>query len=399
MRSITAEEYPAFAEAVGTAFATEVRPVDLALWRRVTELDRTVASYDGARIVATGTADSLQVTVPGGAAVPMAGITAIGTLPTHRRRGLLTQTMRRLLDDARGRGEPLAGLFASEAVIYGRFGFGCAAGGANLTIDTRRATFAASPALAGRMRLLDEDEAREVLPPIYEQSRPLTPGMLSRSAARWDVAFHDPEHLRDGAGRQFVVTDRDRGYARYRIKEAEDPAGPACTLHVLELVATDDEALAGLWRYLLDVDLVVTVRASLRPVDDLLPLLLADPRQAVTRVVDSLWLRVLDVPAALAARTYAADGSLVLQVRDDFCAAVTGTYLLEARDGRGRCAPTGAAPHLSVEARDLGAAYLGGIRPSQLARAGRVTEHRAGALAEADRMFLSSPAPWCPFEF
>lgn len=307
--------------------------------------------------------------------------------------------MPRLLDDARARDEPLAGLFASEAVIYGRFGFGCAAGGLGLTIDTRRAAFARPPDLAGRMRLLDETDARETLPAIYEQARPRTPGMLSRSAARWEWAFHDPEHLREGAGRQFVVADRDRGYARYRIKEDADPAGPAGTLRVLELVAVDDEALAGLWRYLLDVDLVVTVRASLRPVDELLPLLLTDPRQAVTGIVDGLWLRVLDVPTALAARTYAADGSLVLAVRDDFCPAVAGTYLLEARDGRGRCAPTGAAPHLSLEARDLGAVYLGGVRPSQLARAGRVTEHRPGALAHADRLFLSSPAPWCPFEF
>lgn len=399
MRSITADEYPAFATAVETAFAAEARPEDIALWRRITELDRTVATFDGSRIVATGTADSLQVTVPGGAAVPMAGITAIGTLPTHRRRGLLTRTMRRLLEEARDRGEPLAGLFASEAVIYGRFGFGWAASGLRLTIDRRRAAFSAPPDLRGRMRLLDVTEAREVLPGIYEDARRGCPGMLSRSPARWEWAFHDPEHLREGAGRLFIVADRDRGYARYRIKEAEDPAGPAGTLIVNELVATDDDALAGLWRYLLDVDLVVTVQASLRPVDDPLPLLLADPRQAVAGVSDSLWVRVLDVADALAARTYSADGALVLEVRDDFCPSLAGTFLLEARDGRGRCAPTGAAPHLSLAARDLGAVYLGGVRPSQLARAGRVTEHRPGALAEADRLLLTTPAPWCPFEF
>lgn len=399
MRSITAEEYPAFATAVETAFALEARPADIALWRRITELDRTVAAFDGSRIVATGTADSLEVTVPGGAAVRMAGITAIGTLPTHRRRGLLTRTMRRLLDDARDRGEPLAGLWASEAVIYGRFGFGWAASGLHVTVDTRRAAFTAPPDLRGRMRLLDEAEARAMLPRIYEQARPGTPGMLSRSSARWEWAFHDPEHLREGAGRQFIVADRDRGYARYRVKEAEGPAGPDGTLIVQELVAADDDALAGLWRYLLDVDLVSTVQARDRPVDDPLPLLLLDPRQAVTGVSDSLWVRVLDVPAALAARTYPADGALVLEVRDDFCPAVGGTFLLEARDGRSRCAPTGAAPDLSLAARDLGALSLGGVRPSQLARAGRVTAHRPGALAVADRLFPTAPAPWCPFEF
>lgn len=399
VRAITTDEFAAFAAAVETAFADEARAEDVALWRRITEVDRTVAVFDDARIVGTGTADSLQVTVPGGAGVAMAGVTAIGVLPTHRRRGLLTGMMRRLLDEARERGEPLAGLWASESSIYGRFGFGWATSGARLTVNTRRAAFVAPPAAGPRPRLLDPGAIPTELPAIYEATRPLVPGMLTRTDARWAWAGHDPEHLRDGASRRFAVAMGDSGYALYRVNHDEDDAGVAYTLIVEELVAADDHTLARLWRYLLDVDLVTTVRADNRPVDDPLPRLLADPRQAVTHLVDTLWLRVLDVPAALAARSYPAAGSLAFTTHDPFLPDLAGTYLLEVRHGRARCARTNEDTELTLGAADLGAIYLGGIRPSRLARAGRVVEHAPGALARADDLFATSPAPWCPFVF
>lgn len=399
VRAVTDDEYEAFAAAAETAFGSEARSEDLVLWRQITELDRTVAVFDDGRIVGTGAADSMAVTVPGGAAVPMAGVTAVGVLPTHRRRGLLTAMMRHLLDDAHRRGEPLAGLWASESAIYGRFGFGWAASGTRLHVDTRRAAFAAPAPVGPPTRLLDPDDAATALPGIYEAARPLVPGMLSRSPARWAWARHDPEHLREGASRRFTVAAGDRGYAMYRIKEGEDDAGAAFTLIVEELVAADDRTLAGLWRYLLDVDLVTTVRAHNRPVDDPLPLLLADPRQAVARLLDTLWIRVLDVPAALTARTYPTSTSLAVRVHDAFCPWVAGTYLLEVRHGQARCAPTGEDAELAVDAAALGAVYLGGTRPSQLARAGRVTELAPGALARADDLFATAPAPWCPFVF
>lgn len=398
VRAVTGDEYEAFATAVETAFGSEAREEDTAHWRRITELDRTLAVFDDGRIVATGTADSMALTVPGGAQVPMAGVTAIGVLPTHRRRGLLTGMMRRLLDDAHERGEPVAGLWASESSIYGRFGYGLAASALRLTIDTCRAGFAV-PVPPRRTRLLAPDEVPGVLPGVYERARPLVAGMLSRSAARWAWVRHDPEHRRGGASRRFAVVSDDRGYALYRIKEGDDAAGAASTLLLEELVAADDETLAGLWRYLLDVDLVTTVQAANRPVDDPLPLLLADPRQAVARLVDTLWLRLLDVPTALAAREYPTSGSLAFAVRDAFCPWVAGTYLLEIRHGQARCAPTGQAPQLTFGAAQLGAVYLGGVRPSQLARAGGITELERGALARADTLFVTARAPWCPFEF
>lgn len=398
LRAVTDHEYEAFATAVATAFGADTRPEDVALWRRITELDRTVAVFDEGRIVGTGTVDSLELTVPGGVGVPMAGVTAIGVLPTHRRRGLLRTMMRRLLDEAHDRQEPLAGLWASESSIYGRFGFGWAVSGTHLEIDTRRAAFAAPPAQA-RLRLVDPAETTAALAEIYERARPLLSGMLSRSHARWARVGHDPEHLRDGASRRLGVVADDRGYALYRIKEGEDAAGIASTLLAEEVVATDDETLAGLWRYLLDMDLVTTVKAHYRPVDDPLPLLLADPRQAVTGLVDTLWLRLLDVPAALTARRYPSAGSLVFALHDVFCPWASGTYLLDVRDGQARCAPTGLAPHVELGAAELGALYLGGVRASQLARTGRITELQPGALARADNLFVTARAPWCPYVF
>lgn len=399
MRAVTAAEYGAFATAVESAFGTEAHAEDVAIWRAITELDRTVAVFDDGRIVGTGTVDSLHVTVPGGGAVAMADVTAIGVLPTHRRRGLLTAMMRRLLDDARRRGEALAGLWASEAAIYGRFGFGQAASGLHLTIDTRRAAFATPAAAPPRLRLLDPAEIPNVLPAVYERARPLAAGMLTRSPARWQWARHDPEHLRDGASRRFAVVAGDAGYALYRIREDEDAAGAADRLIIEELVAAEDTTLAGLWRYLLDVDLVTTVEARYRPVDDPLPLLLADPRQAVARLLDTLWLRVLDVPAAMAARDYPTAGSLAFAVHDPFCPWVSGTYLLEVRHSHARCAHTGEEPQVTLGAADLAAIYLGGVRPSQLARTGRVTELEPGALARADDLFVTARTPWCPYEF
>lgn len=398
MRRVTDEEYDAFATAVETAFGGQARPEEVALWRRITELDRSVAVFDDGRIVGTGTTDSFELTVPGGSSVPMAGVTAIGVAPTHRRRGLLTAMMRRLLDDAHERQEPLAGLWASESSIYARFGFGQATSGLRLRVDTRRAAFTA-PAPRTGLRLLDPAEATAVLPAVYERARPAVGGMLSRSPARWALTSHDPEHRRGGASRRFAVVSGDLGYALYRMKEDEDAAGAAFTLLVEELVAVDDATLAALWRYLLDMDLVTTVTADRRPVDDPLPLLLADPRQAVTRVIDALWLRVLDVPTALAARDYPRTGSLAFSVHDAFCPWVSGTYLLEVRHGHARCAPTGQTPHLALDATALGAVYLGGVRPSQLARVGRVSELEPGALAHADDLFVTARAPWCPFVF
>lgn len=399
VRAITADEYDDFATAVEAAFGTQARPEDVARWRAITELDRTQAVFDGGRIVATGTADSLELTVPGGAAVPMAGITAIGVLPTHRRRGLLTGVMHRLLADAHDRGEPLAGLWASEAGIYGRFGFGWASTGLHVQVDAIRASFAQPVELRGQTRLLGADEQAVRLPALYERARSTVAGMLSCSPGRWGWLLHDPEHLRDGASERFAVAYADRGYARYRIREHEDEGRPRFTLLVEDLVALDEIALAGLWRYLLDVDLVATVRAEHRPVDDPLRLLLVDPREAVASTTDALWLRLLDVPAALTARAYAAPGDLVLEVADGVCPWVAGTYLLDVRDGHARCAATGAPPHLSMRAGDLAALYLGGVRPSQLARAGRVVEHDAGAIERADSLFTTARVPWCPFVF
>lgn len=401
LRPIASDEYERWVAAAETSFGEHVRPEDLEGWRSLTDLDRTVGAFDAGRIVATSLIDTLELTVPGGAAVPMAGVTAVGVLPTHRRRGLLGAMMRRMLEQAVERAEPVAGLWASESVIYQRFGFGWAASGASYTLARPHTAFRAELPASSAVRILDDGETLDLLPPIYERARPLVPGMLNRSEPRWHEHFgRDPEHRRDGASGRFIAVYEDQGYVSYRIKRDWRDGSPNAKLTVEEMVAVAPDALARLWRWTLDIDLVVEVHAFNRPADDPLPLLLADPRRLRVQPWDTLWIRILDVPAALSARAYAADGAVVLEVSDDFGGWAAGTFRLDAAGGSGACeAAPEASPDISLGAAELAAAYLGGERLTRLARAGRVIERSPGALAAADRMFASDPLPWCPWVF
>jgi predicted acetyltransferase len=398
LRPITPDEFDAYFETFEAAFGEDEGDDARELWRGLTEFDRAVAMFDGDQMVGTGGNVTLELTVAGGT-VPMGGVTAIGVLPSHRRRGLLNDMMRHLLDDAREHGEPLAGLWASESTIYGRFGFGWAATGLRFRITTPHAGFVVPADHRGLVRMVDVDEALAAFPPIYEAVRAQTPGMLHRSPGRWSWLERDPESWRDGAGPRFLAVIEDRGYVIYRIKAEWTPAGPEHTCVVLELVAADDDAHALLWRWCLDLDLVGKLSAEGRSPDDPLPHLLADPRRLEVSTQDTLWLCVLDVPTALCARSYPVDGSLVLRVTDGWMPGVDGAYRLEVDDGRAACERVDAEPDITVRAASLGAAYLGDQRLGHLARAGLVTEHTPGALARADLMLTPERPPWCPWEF
>jgi predicted acetyltransferase len=393
------DEFAAYARTFEAAFGGEPQDGDLEAWRRVTEPDRTWTVREAGRIVATSGIVSLSLSVPG-ARVPMAGVTAVGVLPTHRRRGLLRGMMRRMLEQARERDEPLAGLWASESVIYGRYGFGTASFGEHFELDARRSRFRHDVEPPAGLRLLDPDEALKQLPPLYERVMDAVPGAFSRSPARWKSWLgHDPDHSRDGAGPRFVAVWDGRGYVIYRIRQDWKGGIPNATLHVEELAAVDDEAHAALWRWLLDMELVGTLTALHRPVDDPLPHLLADPRLLKVGRTDALWLRPVDVATVLAGRQYSADGRLVLDLRDEFCAWNTGRWLLDVADGTATCRPTSDEADLTLGPEELAMAYLGATPLRRLARVRRVDEHRAGALARADRMFVWASAPWCPQEF
>ncbi len=401
LRPIQAEELEAFTHQLSRAF--QGRPAS-AEWldrsRRLRELDRSLAVFDDGELVATAGIYSFELSVPGGLQ-PMAGVTAVSVLPTHRRQGLLTALMRRQLDDIHERGEPLAGLLASEAPIYGRFGYGLATYSASFTVARARTAFARPFADPGRILLAAPGQARAEAPRVWEAVRLSQPGMLNRTAAMWDVQFEDSEATRDRLGEQQVALHQEAGrcdgFAVFRQKVDWD--FDASNLRIEQLLAASPAAYAALWRFLFSIDLMGRFEALDRPPAEPLAHLLADPRAVRPSVTDGTWIRLVDVPAALGGRRYPVSGSLVLAVEDDFCAWNRGVYELVGGPDGAECRPSARPPELELSAAELGAAYLGGTSLRLLAGAGRVRERASGALDRADAMF-SWPVPaWNPSHF
>jgi predicted acetyltransferase len=374
---------------------------ELAAARDITEFDRTLAAFDHSEVVATAGIFSYDITVPGGS-LPCGGVTRVTVQPTHRRRGILTAMMRRQLDDMHQRGEPLAALYASEAPIYGRFGYGLATYQAELELERHRAAFRKPPS-GGRVALIDLARAVSAFQRVWDDARPAQPGMLSLSQSWWRYDLADLQFNRHGASPEYrVIYEQDgkpTGFALYRMKLDWDPAGPAGSLMLRLLIASTAQAYAALWHYLANVDLVVKISAHQRSTEEPLRFLLVDSRQPKTRIEDGLWLRLVDVGKALAGRTYATEGRLVLRVKDDFCPWNDGAYELEGGPQSASCRPTEKTAELEITAADLAAIYLGGNRLQVLRDAGRVTELRDGSVARADAMFATDRAPWCPSHF
>jgi predicted acetyltransferase len=389
-----------FLETGSTAFQVELRSEDAERDERILEPERMFAAYDGDLLVGTAADIALTLTVPG-AELPAAGVTLVGVLPTHRRRGILNQLMRTELDEIAARGEPVAILWASEAPIYGRYGYGMATVRMAIEAERDRMRFRGDPRPVGQVRLVNEEEAARIVPPIYERVRRETPGMFARSEAWWrEYRLPDPEHYRHGAGpRYFGVLDldgADEAYARYRVKDDWQDGVTASTLRVIEAVATSPVAHRELWRYLFGVDLVHKIESWLLPVDDPLFLLVTEPRRLRPRPGDGLWLRIVDVQRALSARTYAADGAVSLELADAFLPANEGVWRLEVSGGEARVSRSDAPPELRLDVADLGSTYLGGFTFAELARALRVEELAEGAVERADDLFRTRSAPWCP---
>jgi predicted acetyltransferase len=375
---------------------------ELAASREITEFDRSLAFFDGPEMVATAGIFSYEMTVPGGR-LPCGGVTRVSVLTTHRRRGLLTAMMRRQLEEMHERGEPLAALYASEAPIYGRFGYGLATYQASVEIERPRAAFARKVPGSGQLTMVDVPTAVRAFSRVWEQARHTQPGMLSFDERWMRNELADLELHREGASPQYRVLyhadDQPSGFAIYRIKMDWDASGPNGALRLEMLIAATAEAYAALWRHVLEVDLIARVSAEMRPVDEALRFLLADSRQPKTRIEDGIWLRLVDVASALAGRRYAVEGRLALRVRDSFCPWNAGSYELVGGPEGAECKKHDGTPDLSLDAADLAALYLGGNRFRTLVEAGRVQELRPGAIARADAMFTGDRAPWCPSHF
>ncbi|MFE0551552.1 GNAT family N-acetyltransferase [Streptomyces pilosus] len=384
----------------GTPEAEEERE----LWRALTEYDRFLGAWEGGECVASAGAFRFRLTVPGGASVAAAGVTMVSVAATHRRRGVLTSMMRRQLDDVRSWGEPLAVLTASEPAIYGRFGYGAATFQADAEIDTRRAGLSVPPGTDDvRLRYVDPADALDACEAVYARLVPGRPGMVARGPGWERLGVLDPESDRGGASPlQCVVAERDGrtvGYARFRVKPSWGPGGPDGEVLLSALEALDAAAGAALWRFLFDIDLTSTLVARGRPVDESWQYLVSDIRRGRPTLKDALYVRLVDVGAALAARTYRAPVDVVLEVEDAFCPWNAGRWRLSGDAKGASCERTEDAADLALSVRELGAAYLGGVGLTALASAGRVRELRDGALAEASLAFGSDPAPWLPHGF
>lgn len=366
---------------------------------RVLPPERVHAAWEKGQVVGGAGAFPFELTVPGGR-VPAAGVTVVGVLPTHRRRGVLSAMMRAQLDACRDRGESVAYLWATEDMIYGRFGYGVASFTAEIELPLERSRYYAQFEPLGETRLVLASSAQSLVAPVWERVAVQTPGMFARSSNWWQArALADPEWRRQGGGEmRCVVLESDGApvaYALYRINVAWDRGVQTGAVSVVEAMGDSPRTTAAIWRYLLDVDWMARLRAIFLPIDHPLLLLVAEPRRLRFNVRDGLWLRLVDVGAALSARAYAATGAVVIEVVDQFCAWNQGRWHVSDHGTK----RTDAAPELRCDVTTLGSVYLGGFTWAQLARTLRVEELRPGTLARADAMFRADRAPWCPEVF
>ncbi|MGH3018134.1 MAG: GNAT family N-acetyltransferase [Gaiellaceae bacterium] len=367
---------------------------------RAHPLDHMHAAFDGRRAVGGAGAFPFDMSVPGGS-VACAGVTVVGVYPTHRRQGVLTAMMRAQLDAAHERGEPIAALWASDERIYGRYGYGLASLTGEIELPRTHAEFAAPIEDPGTVSYVEPKDVPKVLGPIWKHVFRERPGMFARSAEWWKSRIaHDPPQWRRGAGpRRYAVVELGgsvEGYAIYRHDPRWEGGVPdAGTVAVGEVLARSLEAEIALWRYLCDIEWAGAVSARLLPLDHPLWWILAQPRRMKMRVGDGLWVRLLDVGAALSARSYSAHGPITFQVQDDFCSWNAGRWKLE--DGVAK--KTRADADLACGVAALGSVYLGGFTFAQLARGGSVEELKRGAAARADSVFRTDILPWCPEVF
>ena len=357
---------------------------------------RTTGVYDGEEPVGTVNAFPSPVTVPGGAQLPAWAISMVTVAPTHRRRGIARELLESELRAAKELGIPMAMLTVSESTIYGRFGFAPAVMASNLTISTRRAKFVG--AATGGVRFTSIDDLRPLVDGLYARWRTMSPGEMEVWPRRWDQILgkvHDGKNDPTKHPRAVRFDDANgelQGFAVYKVTENEADF-PASTAEILYLMAATPDAYAALWRFLLELDLVATVTAHLRPVDEPVRWQVNDFRAVTVETYDHLWLRILDVKAVLEAREYYAPASLVLEITDALGHAA-GTFSFTTHEGSTVVEPVETTPALTLSINELSALYLGGVSATTLRTAGRIVEHEKGATAKLDAAFHSPATPW-----
>ncbi|NQW16328.1 MAG: GNAT family N-acetyltransferase [Chloroflexi bacterium] len=361
------------------------------------EYDRSVVAFDGDQLVGQAMSYSHAISVPGGAIVPCGGLSWVAVRPTHRRRGIMREIVQRQLRDYHDRGEPLAALFAEEAPIYGRFGWGVATWIDDLKIDSSRAELKEGVGVDGEIRFVDYDDAVSEFSPVHKQAMLQTPGMLARSEPFWVSRLRGNESPPGAPLKTLQVgcyfDGQCEGFASYRNDEQWEDGNPSGTVYIRDLVSSTPRASARLWRYFLEIDLMRTVEIA-RPPDEPIHWWLKDRRVVTRTISDGLYIRLVNVQEALAAAAYGADDSIAIEVIDDSCEWNTGTYLLDSGDAGSICDRTSREPDVTLRIEDLGSLYLGGVSAHSLHAGGRIEDHSGDGVARLQRLFESNVAPW-----
>lgn len=340
--------------------------------RRLLDMERFLLVEDGDEVVGVTGSVPFPMGVPGGQ-VDVEGVTWVSVLPTHRRRGVLRSLMTAQLAELAA---PVAALTASEGTLYGRFGYGAATEYRRIRIDKRFARFRPEAPDPGGVRMISADEARTHAPEVHRRWAVGTPASVLRQDVLWDLFLADPAEDRDGGTALFHLAHSD-GYASYRLHHDRG------TLVVRDLFAATPQAHAALWRVLLTGDFVSHLETTQSPPGDALGHLLTDPRLVqTTEQRDGVWIRLLDVAAALSARRYAVELDTVLEVEGD-------RYRLTGGPDGAECTPTTALPDVTLGHSALGSLYLGGHRAAALARAGLIE----GDPRHIDTAFLADRPP------
>ncbi|MFE0643027.1 GNAT family N-acetyltransferase [Streptomyces sp. NPDC058877] len=407
VRAVTESQFHDWQRALRTGFLRTPVVSDAEVADRLAHVDlaRTLGAFDRDRIVATFRSFRQEVSTVGGGSLVADAITQVTVAPTHRRRGLLSRMMAADLAAAKERGDAVATLIAAEYPIYGRFGFGPASWATEWSVDVRRTGLdprrSGRPEDGGRIDLTEAEEIRKIGPEVHRRLAGVRAGVTNRDARGWELGTglgHQSEPWREPYYAVYRSESGEvEGYAAYTADDKwGDAKQPMNTATVRDLIAVTPAAERALWLYLCSIDWVVTVRSGYRAPDELLPLLLPDPRAArVLTHVDMLWVRVLDVARVLQDRAYPVEGSLVLDLGDrDGLAG--GRYRLDASPAGAACVRTTESADLACDVAELAVLAFGDESAVRLARLGRVDERTEGAAARADLLFRTPLRPFSP---
>jgi predicted acetyltransferase len=397
IRPLAEQDIPAMLDTTALVFGLDPVPALRETWKTLVPFDRFVCAWDDDILVGTGVGLDSSISIPGGGVLPMAAVSVVSVRPTHRRRGALNQIMSALVDQAVERGEAVSALWASEAAIYGRYGYGVATWRYQASIDSNTLQWP-DPGDLDDVSLAVVGDVADDYKAIFERASRHRAGLHVRSDAWWRMRILDDPEYRRGGGTALRVlrTHRDgrlTGLATFRHPNSFTLDGSA-PVRIIEMYADDDRARETLWRFMTSIDLYPRLEWALMPLDDPLPDLVGNHRAVDRKLDDGLWVRILDVAAALSARTYERDIDIVIDVDDSFRPELGGRFRLVAEDGAGTCVRTDDAAEITLGVAELGSLYLGGTSAIQLAAASRITGEPA-ALLRLHQTFQTANPPVC----